>query len=331
MRFNAKDTRAILNNGPEGWKYAAARASSLVCNYYDAELNYYHPFAKEWQKTTYTQKTLKFHFLYFFEIESLKKSIEEEDGEKVERLEQLIRPDEVHGLANFLVTNVGITTDLTFEQMRYIVDKIPDNTATHYIDGNYYREEESSKVRYFHRHNGECVYGCEGEGWSRYTNGTTEGKYSLSEIKAALVDVDLNNTVPTQNNDKSGINFDDYLQVNRTPFEHVTYVLVTSQELLNHVMKRDDLVFVGVNGQAQTTIFNLEGGGKYAVVQYQPNSNHTIAEKHAVLVHEAVHVWQEVKMAMDEEEASREFEAFSVQRISLDLFSALEKLEAMPV
>lgn len=76
---------------------------------------------------------------------------------------------------------------------RAILDKVPDDTATHYLHGNYYREEEKSKVRYFHGHTGECVQGCEGVGWERYTNGTTNGKYSLNEIKAALVEQDQTN------------------------------------------------------------------------------------------------------------------------------------------
>ncbi|TDV06056.1 hypothetical protein [Paraburkholderia caballeronis] len=39
----------------------------------------------------------------------------------------------------------------------------------------------------------------------------------------------------------------------------------------------------------------------------------------AVLVHEAVHVWQGVCEVMGEESPSREFEAYSIQRISQDL------------
>lgn len=47
------------------------------------------------------------------------------------------------------------------------------------------------------------------------------------------------------------------------------------------------------------------------------------AQLHALLVHEAVHVWQEVRRILGEKEPSSEFEAYAVQSISQTLFEAL--------
>lgn len=44
-----------------------------------------------------------------------------------------------------------------------------------------------------------------------------------------------------------------------------------------------------------------------------------------VLIHEAVHVWQEVRACIGEHEPSKEFEAYSVQAISQSLIEAFEK------
>lgn len=43
---------------------------------------------------------------------------------------------------------------------------------------------------------------------------------------------------------------------------------------------------------------------------------------HALLVHEAVHIWQSVKECLGEKEPSREFEAYSIQHISQELMEA---------
>lgn len=40
----------------------------------------------------------------------------------------------------------------------------------------------------------------------------------------------------------------------------------------------------------------------------------------ALLAHEAVHIWQNIKEAMHETNPSSEFEAYSIQNICLDLF-----------
>jgi hypothetical protein len=47
------------------------------------------------------------------------------------------------------------------------------------------------------------------------------------------------------------------------------------------------------------------------------------AEYAALIVHEAVHVWQQVREALGEEKPSSEFEAYSLQAICQELFEAV--------
>lgn len=47
---------------------------------------------------------------------------------------------------------------------------------------------------------------------------------------------------------------------------------------------------------------------------------------HALILHEAVHIWQHIKDAIGEKEPSKEFEAYSIQRISQNLFYLYDEL-----
>lgn len=78
--------------------------------------------------------------------------------------------------------------------------------------------------------------------------------------------------------------------------------------------------------------------GKHATVHYLTNSegklccvvclteysDHSTPEIYAVLTHEAVHIWQEFKEWIGETKPSREFEAYSIQAISQELFESFE-------
>ena len=49
-----------------------------------------------------------------------------------------------------------------------------------------------------------------------------------------------------------------------------------------------------------------------------------------LLVHEATHIWQEVRSVMGEKEPSVEFEAYSVQAITQELLAAFDRTRGLP-
>lgn len=51
------------------------------------------------------------------------------------------------------------------------------------------------------------------------------------------------------------------------------------------------------------------------------------SQVYALLTHEAVHVWQQVKIAIGEHSPSPEFEAYAIQNISQRLFEGYERQE----
>ncbi len=61
-----------------------------------------------------------------------------------------------------------------------------------------------------------------------------------------------------------------------------------------------------------------------AIVCISPeiSKHQTLEQIHALLVHEAVHIWQSVRECLGEQHPSREFEAYSVQSIAQVLMVA---------
>jgi len=112
-----------------------------------------------------------------------------------------------------------------------------------------------------------------------------------------------------------------------SPFEHVKYTLARNQlhmDLLFDDMGDSDK-FLSMKTGAQVDYYD---NGKYCIVQLSEVADRNLLQIHSLLLHEAVHVWQRVKALMGEKEPSIEFEAYSIQRIALDLFSMFEESEA---
>lgn len=66
--------------------------------------------------------------------------------------------------------------------------------------------------------------------------------------------------------------------------------------------------------------FECREAGKYAViVSLGPTNGRTREEIYGLLVHEAVHVWQQIKRLLGEDHPGVEQEAYSIQRIAQEL------------
>lgn len=79
---------------------------------------------------------------------------------------------------------------------------------------------------------------------------------------------------------------------------------------------------------AATTHFikNQEIKQIIAIVFFPPSTKYTLIEHYALLVHEGVHIWQEHKRLIGENEPSEEYEAYAMQHIALELMDAFNKL-----
>ena len=98
-----------------------------------------------------------------------------------------------------------------------------------------------------------------------------------------------------------------------SPFGHARYTLFTSEKQ----MKKAGFEPCHTDAPAVTHFYDDDR----IVVLFKKKIEVDEDEKIALLVHESVHVWQEIKLRMDEVDPSKEFEAYSVQTIFLGLLS----------
>jgi hypothetical protein len=73
---------------------------------------------------------------------------------------------------------------------------------------------------------------------------------------------------------------------------------------------------------ATTHLFNaINGGRRCALICIRDYEKYSGIEVAGLLVHEAVHIWQEILRNIGEENPSEEFEAYSIQSISQNLMA----------
>lgn len=77
---------------------------------------------------------------------------------------------------------------------------------------------------------------------------------------------------------------------------------------------------------ACTWFFQHRKLGRMAIVCIKVRKKSTIEQQHALLVHEAMHIWQHELRHMDEDRPGSEVEAYSVQAISQNLMVAFGQL-----
>jgi hypothetical protein len=74
-----------------------------------------------------------------------------------------------------------------------------------------------------------------------------------------------------------------------------------------------------------TTHYYEQGGQKLAIVCLGNTKGYTIEQIHAILTHEAVHIWQVCMEEIGEHTPSYEFEAYSIQSITQSLLEDYKK------
>jgi hypothetical protein len=104
--------------------------------------------------------------------------------------------------------------------------------------------------------------------------------------------------------------------------------LCRSAEDLKKEMRRlripaaDAPEFLSGGATASTMTFSNADNETACIVCIGDVRNHAPTSVAALLVHEAVHVWQEIKRNIGEATPSSEFEAYAIQRVSQTLMEA---------
>ena len=109
-----------------------------------------------------------------------------------------------------------------------------------------------------------------------------------------------------------------------TPFEHMRYTLVRNQDQLDILFDNVKAPFEFLESNADARVSFIDD---YAVVQIKDERKWGLNQIHGLLLHEAVHIWQELREKMGEESPSAEFKAYTVQSIAQNLFEMYEESE----
>lgn len=81
--------------------------------------------------------------------------------------------------------------------------------------------------------------------------------------------------------------------------------------------------FLGSASANATAHFFEKGDGTLAcIITLGATKGKSVAQVHALLVHEAVHLWQEIRSNIGEKAPSSEFEAYAIQTLSQRLIEA---------
>lgn len=83
--------------------------------------------------------------------------------------------------------------------------------------------------------------------------------------------------------------------------------------------------WVNPGAHATTHFFDASDGGTASVICLNAAGNWKGTHIAALLVHEAVHVWQAYRKHIGEQEPSAEFEAYAIQSLTQSLFDAYSK------
>jgi uncharacterized protein (DUF1810 family) len=103
----------------------------------------------------------------------------------------------------------------------------------------------------------------------------------------------------------------------------ICYGLCTSKKDFKRALKRlkmnpNNFSFVAPGFNAMVHTFASEGK-QYSIVCLGKTKGYTQTQIYGLLIHETTHIWQHIKRSIGESKPSREFEAYSIQRISQSL------------
>lgn len=117
----------------------------------------------------------------------------------------------------------------------------------------------------------------------------------------------------------------------KSPFYCLCLTERQYRKALKHIGVHDyNAPWIG-NAHSNGTTHILESDGKLCcIVCIRLKEGVEYQQVCSLLVHEAVHVWQRFCENIGESEPSSEFEAYSIQWISQQLFYALEDLRGKP-
>lgn len=105
------------------------------------------------------------------------------------------------------------------------------------------------------------------------------------------------------------------------------YALCLSEEAFHAALKRLGVperhwpeFLKTTHANATTSFFEtLDGAENCAIVTMHPCPEREVEQAYALLVHEAVHIWQACKEVIGEDHPGKETEAYAIQRIAQSL------------
>lgn len=108
----------------------------------------------------------------------------------------------------------------------------------------------------------------------------------------------------------------------RSLIEAPHFALATRQKILDAELKRlKHSSFPGTKGDDSACTHFLENKrGKTVAIVCLFNLTYELEQIFALLVHEAVHIYQDLRDQMGERRPGKEFEAYAIQNISQELF-----------
>lgn len=115
-------------------------------------------------------------------------------------------------------------------------------------------------------------------------------------------------------------------------WQPVEYCFCPSEKAWHRQMKAMEITGESYPETDGRATFFTKHGKTIAIVTVRDGAEekHSLIELLGILVHEATHIWQEIRAVMGEKDPSSEFEAYSMQAIVQELIAAFKKTRGFP-